>query len=714
MTCPLSYQYCNRRFHYFSNPPGVWVENNYAVANLFPICVGLTTRQPYTTEDGTPYCSLTGCPVGESCKEKNSCQATPHPIVMGTGNKYLIESDVSTAGMVFNRTYNTSNTVPDVSAFQEGSRTLAPSKNGKGWSVSYRSQIKRGNAGSATVGWALRADGRLYTYRFVGAAWVGDADVPDRLTELKDGSGKRTGWKYFVARSENTETYDAAGNLLSIKDRSGLSQTIHYSDGTDGAASGNGGFVLDTNGNPTSVVLPAGLLLRVADSSGRNLTFGYDEFSRPIRLADPAGNVIAYAYDANNNLALVTYPDGSVKQYHYENTTYKNALTGITDERGVRYITYTYGANGKAVGEVLAGGVGSYGLTFGTNTTTVTDPLGTQRTYNFQTILGVMKSNGQSQPGGSGCGAAAEAMTYDANGNVSSKADFNGKKTTYAYDLTRNLETSRTEGLNSAGAALPETRTITTGWHATWRLPVQVNEYAGASAAGNPLRRTSIAYDSKGNIVSRSVTDVAAGLTQTWTTAYTYSAAVPGLILQKVEDGPRTDVTDTVTTEYYPHDEVCAGAGTGTGRDKGCRGQVKRVTNALGQVTQFTRYNAHGQAEEIVDPNGVLTTLTYDLRQRLTSRATAGETTSFQYDGVGSLTRLTQPDGSYIAYTYDNARRLTQIADNLGNTIAYTLDAAGNRTQEAIRDPQGALVKTLSRAYDALGRLQTLTGVGND
>ncbi len=192
MTCPLSYQYCNRRFHYFSNPPGVWVENNYAVANLFPICVGLTTRQPYTTEDGTPYCSLTGCPVGESCKEKNSCQATPHPIVMGTGNKYLIESDVSTAGMVFNRTYNTSNTVPDVSAFQEGSRTLAPSKNGKGWSVSYRSQIKRGNAGSATVGWALRADGRLYTYRFVGAAWVGDADVPDRLTELKDGSGKRT------------------------------------------------------------------------------------------------------------------------------------------------------------------------------------------------------------------------------------------------------------------------------------------------------------------------------------------------------------------------------------------------------------------------------------------------------------------------------------------------------------------------------------------
>jgi YD repeat-containing protein len=187
---------------------------------------------------------------------------------------------------------------------------------------------------------------------------------------------------------------------------------------------------------------------------------------------------------------------------------------------------------------------------------------------------------------------------------------------------------------------------------------------------------------------------------------------VPGLILQKVEDGPRTDVADTTVTDYYPHDEVCAGAGLGTGRDKGCRGQVKRITNPLGQVTQFTRYNAHGQAEEIIDPNGVVTTLTYDLRQRLTSRNVGGETTAFQYDPVGSLTRLTQPDGSYISYTYDGARRLTEVADNQGNRIAYTLDAAGNRTKEEVFDPQGVLAKTLVRAYDALGRMQTLTGGG--
>ena len=103
----------------------------------------------------------------------------------------------------------------------------------------------------------------------------------------------------------------------------------------------------------------------------------------------------------------------------------------------------------------------------------------------------------------------------------------------------------------------------------------------------------------------------------------------------------------------------------------------------------------------------------FGIRQRLTSRSTAGETTAFQYDPVGQLTRLTQPDGSHIAYTYDGARRLTEVADKLGNRIVYTLDAAGNRTKEDILDPQGALAKTLTRAYDALGRMQTLTGVVN-
>jgi len=57
----------------------------------------------------------------------------------------------------------------------------------------------------------------------------------------------------------------------------------------------------------------------------------------------------------------------------------------------------------------------------------------------------------------------------------------------------------------------------------------------------------------------------------------------------------------------------------------------------------------------ITDPNGVVTALTYDTRQRVTSRATAGETTVFDYWPTGLLKKVTLPDGSYLAYTYDGA-----------------------------------------------------------
>jgi YD repeat-containing protein len=208
--------------------------------------------------------------------------------------------------------------------------------------------------------------------------------------------------------------------------------------------------------------------------------------------------------------------------------------------------------------------------------------------------------------------------------------------------------------------------------------------------------------------------------TRTTITTYTYSAAVPGLVLTKVVDGPRTDVSDITTYQYYPHDATCADSSatpiidpiTGVAPDNlGCRGQLMSVTNALGQTTTYDRYNHHGQVEQMTDPNGLVTTYTYDLRQRVLSHTAGTEQTSYQYDNVGQLTQLTLPDGSYLNYTWDAAHRLTDITDSLSNHIHYTLDTEGNRTQEDITDPNSVLTKTLSRSYDALSRMQQLTGI---
>lgn len=137
------------------------------------------------------------------------------------------------------------------------------------------------------------------------------------------------------------------------------------------------------------------------------------------------------------------------------------------------------------------------------------------------------------------------------------------------------------------------------------------------------------------------------------------------------------------------------------------------VTNALSHVTQITAYDIHGRPLTVIDPNGLVTTLNYSPRGWLTNRSVSGETTTYTYDGVGQLTKVALPDGSYLTYTYDAARRLTAIGDSLGNKISFTLDAMGNRTREDVIDPSNALTQTRSRVYDALNRLWKDIGAQN-
>jgi YD repeat-containing protein len=86
------------------------------------------------------------------------------------------------------------------------------------------------------------------------------------------------------------------------------------------------------------------------------------------------------------------------------------------------------------------------------------------------------------------------------------------------------------------------------------------------------------------------------------------------------------------------------------------------------------------------------------------------QTTVYEYDTVGQMTRAMLPDGASTAYTFDAARRLTDVADSAGNKVVYSLDAMGNRTWEEWKDPGGSLRKTLTRCIDALNRVQQVVG----
>jgi RHS repeat-associated protein len=415
--------------------------------------------------------------------------------------------------------------------------------------------------------------------------------------------------------------------------------------------------------------------------------------NRVVSLIDPDGKVYQYGYGDNSTLTSVMYPDNRVKRYQYAPSPYSRALTGVIDENGNSYATYAYDDDGQASLSEHAGGAGRVQVTyvddsdFRTGTATVVDALGTTRTYTFSNVLGVAHIATITQPAAGGTGTRSTTYGYDVNGNLSRKRDFNNVLTCYSYDLVRNLETSRTEGLSGTtcpGTAIAGvTRTITTTWHPTFRLPDTITEGS---------RTTDYDYDSKGSLVQKTVIDNTTGRSRVW--AWTYNDY--GQVL--TEDGPRTDVADTTEYAYY----TCM-----TGFQ--C-GQLHTVTNSLGQVTTYGTYNAHGQPLTVTDPNGVVTTLTYDLRQRLKSRSVANETVVFDYWPTGLLKTVTQPDGSFLLYTYDAAHRLKEIEDRQGNRVEYVLDAMGNRTAENTYDVSGTLVRTRTQVFNALNQLWKQVG----
>jgi YD repeat-containing protein len=323
----------------------------------------------------------------------------------------------------------------------------------------------------------------------------------------------------------------------------------------------------------------------------------------------------------------------------------------------------------------------------------VADPLGVARTFGFTRVQGFTRLSSVSQPC-SNCGDAAQSLTYDANGNVVSRTDFNGSKVCYSYDLSRNLETARLEGALSSETCStvlasppnrPDVRKITTSWNATYRLPATITEPAPGGS-----KTTTFAYDASGNLAQKSIAAPAndgTGNTVTRTWSWTYSTF--GRVLTATDPD-----NHTTTTTYYADNDA----------DLGKRGNVATITNAAGHVSQVTAYDLNSRPLSITDPNGLVTTLTYHPRGWLSSRQVGAELTSYTYDGVGQLTKVTMPDGSYLQYTYDGAHRLTQISDGLNNKIVYTLDAMGNRIQENAYDPSNTLARTRQQVYDSLNR----------
>jgi RHS repeat-associated protein len=342
-------------------------------------------------------------------------------------------------------------------------------------------------------------------------------------------------------------------------------------------------------------------------------------------------------------------------------------LTGIFDEAGVRWGTFAYDSQGRAISTQLAGAVDNYQVSYpSSSSATVIDPLGTSRNYSYGTTLGKLAVTGGSLPSGEGK-SDASSRVQDANGLITSETDFYGVITTTTWDVSRRLPTTVVYA-----AGTPDAKTTTTQWHPVFSLPALVTE---------PGRTTAYTYDAFGNTLSKTVTDTAMNKAQVW--QWTYNAQ------------------QLVATATEPN-----GAVTSYTYDVG--GNVLTSTNALGHVTTYG-YDLANRVVSSTAPNGLVTTYTYDPRDRLLTQTVGGQTTTLTYKPYGSVETVSLPTGLVLTYTYDAAHRLTGWSNNRGESGIYTLDGMGNRTAEQIKDSAGNVAWSAARAVNNINRLSSKT-----
>lgn len=588
-------------------------------------------------KSGTDTDPAAGCPVAGG----TPLPQTPHPINFDVGYKIQNEQDYNGGYLSFARLYRSDSTWTDNTV-------------GARWRHNFARTLTV-TGSNATI---IDGSGTEMHYTQSGGNWSADDSNNTAKFESLGGGGYA-----YTLPNNRREVYDSSKKLTRIEYLGGGALNLAY----------DGSNRLET----------------VTDENGRSLDFTYAS-GRVATVTTPEG-VFSYTYDGNSNLTEVDKPGSLTREYHYEDVNFVHALTGITDESGQRYATYTYDAQGRPVQSKFAGDVGAYNVTYNADgSTKVTNPLGKETTYYFIKNNGLRRIAEVKGHASANCVASNRLYNYYENGWLLSKTDWEGNITEYIRN-SRGLVTKLTEAKDTA-----QERVTTTSYISNFNLPDVVT-------VGN--LETDYDYDAYGRVTSVTVKDLETEATRT--TAYTYYA--------NTTDGSGNTILGRVDTITYPDGSVTKYTYNGNLL-------VQTVTAAHGetyaQTTSYT-YDAARRVQTVTEPNTAVTSLTYDSLGRILTSTRAGGTaleavTSFTYDDNGNLTNVELPNGAAVSYSYDAAQRLTGVTDDMGNTITYTLNNAGDVTKTEYKDSVPTLKYTQSAAYDELSRLIKTLNAASD
>lgn len=607
-------------------------------------------------------------------RQSASCPAgkDPKPCHPATGDKSRNEVDFEFAGEAFARHYHSLKQTATLPAF-------AP-----GWTHTFSDRVLDGGVSLMRI---IRGDGNVEYFGHLGNnEYVSTQTTRKKLVKLGDNTYR------IYDETGKVLHFNTAGRLVRQERSTAGLRSIDFS--YDGQK-----------------------LAQAVDQTGRKLTFVYAG-ERLSRIELPDGSAVDYSYDANANFERATYADGSSKQYHYNESGLspandKYALTGITTENGLRYATFGYNANGRVNLSQLHKGDGTFvektTIDYSNvNAPVVTLPYGEVVTYTLVAEGAYSRITGML--GGSG----AMYASYAGNGTGANQVIMpSGNVTKYVYSA--GYESARIEAFGT-----PEERKTVTVRDTSYRTTsVEIQAKVGSNYVTR--QRRSYTYNARGQMLTSTLSDPAASLSRTTTLTYCEQADVtaatcPLVGLLKTVDGARTDVSDVTTFTYRMTDEAsCASAPTTCAYRKG---DLWKVTNALGHVGEILLTDAAGRPLSTKDVNGLVVDIEYDTRGRATAYKARSSNNAVETDDrilrveywpTGQVKKVILPDGASTTYAYDDALRLTSITDNSGNRIDYTPNGASQTIKEETRNASGTLLRTLSRTYNSLNLLQSET-----
>ncbi|MFZ0929598.1 MAG: toxin TcdB middle/N-terminal domain-containing protein [Syntrophobacteraceae bacterium] len=311
------------------------------------------------------------------------------------------------------------------------------------------------------------------------------------------------------------------------------------------------------------------------------------------------------------------------------------------------------------------------------------------------------------------------SYTYDSYGNVHTQTDPMENITTTAYDLaTQTFPATITNAKNQYVTIYYDYRfgkpcqKIDANGNSTYyvydplgRLKSVTGPYSAKTYTYNIPNPVSIGPPNGQNVTVKALTG-----NNVWYTTATYfdgfgrkiSTTSDGANGSTIEVDTIYDVNGRVWQKSYPYFV-----------GQGAAGNIVYTYDSLGRVTQ-TAY-PDGTSTSMAYSGGVTTikdrrgnaarSLTRDGFGRLTTvteyqNSGAGVSTIYQYDALGNLKYVTDPNGNTTGIIYDSLSRKIQMSDPSMGEWYYYYDANGNLTQQI--DSKG---QTIDFSYDQLNRL---------